>query len=315
MTEDYEGILVLGMPRSGTTLVRRLLDAHPNISCPPETNLLGAADRFLKDYRFAGGLAVGVLPSLEFCGFSEEESVARLREFIFGFWRDIAQRAGKRRWAEKTAVDIFHLDAVEKICGDRCRHVCVVRNPLDVVCSLKELSDKIEGYLPELHDYVRRFDAPYAAFAHAWRDGNERLLAFIESHRDSAILVRYEDLVSAPAPTLAHMFRFLNETTDVEALLKTAFDETGSVGLGDWKTYETRGIGAQSVDRHAALSTWTVSQLAPVVSPLMARMGYPPLHTPNPTTAADEKRLGELGRLVARMKMAAKATGDKTPEG
>ncbi|MCA9663328.1 MAG: sulfotransferase, partial [Myxococcales bacterium] len=31
------GIIVLGAPRSGTTLLRRLLDAHPNIACPPET--------------------------------------------------------------------------------------------------------------------------------------------------------------------------------------------------------------------------------------------------------------------------------------
>ncbi|HEY4117191.1 MAG TPA: sulfotransferase [Byssovorax sp.] len=32
----YEGAVILGPPRSGTTLLRRLVDAHPNLSCPPE---------------------------------------------------------------------------------------------------------------------------------------------------------------------------------------------------------------------------------------------------------------------------------------
>jgi protein-tyrosine sulfotransferase len=108
----YEGIVVLGVPRSGTTLVRRLLNAHPRIACPPETNLLSAAARFLAEQRFAGGLSVGVIPGLDFAGFSEAEVLERFREFLFSFWREIARRAGKARWAEKTAVDVFHLDAI-----------------------------------------------------------------------------------------------------------------------------------------------------------------------------------------------------------
>ena len=42
-------VVLLGFPRSGTTLLSRLLDAHPEISCPPETHLLSAASRFLSE--------------------------------------------------------------------------------------------------------------------------------------------------------------------------------------------------------------------------------------------------------------------------
>jgi protein-tyrosine sulfotransferase len=34
------GVVVLGFPRSGTTLLRRLLESHHDLCCPPETHLL-----------------------------------------------------------------------------------------------------------------------------------------------------------------------------------------------------------------------------------------------------------------------------------
>ncbi len=92
--DAYEGVIVLGVPRSGTTLLRRLLDAHPDIACPPETNLIGAASRFLQEDRFAGGLSVGVVPGLHFCGFDEEigpDASARLRFLV------LARECGARR--------------------------------------------------------------------------------------------------------------------------------------------------------------------------------------------------------------------------
>jgi hypothetical protein len=33
-------IFIIGSPRSGTTLLRLILDSHPNISCGPETHFL-----------------------------------------------------------------------------------------------------------------------------------------------------------------------------------------------------------------------------------------------------------------------------------
>lgn len=301
---SYEGIVVLGVPRSGTTLMRRLLDAHPRIACPPETNLLSGAGRFLEEHRFAGGLSVGVIPGLDFSGFDEAVVLHRFREFLFAFWRDIAARAGKPRWAEKTAVDVFHLDVIERLCGARCRYVCVFRHPLDVVCSIKELTDKMECCLPELFEYVQRNPAQLEAFAQAWRDGNERLLRFCEDHPDWAIRVRYEDLADNPAGELTRVFDFLGEPTDVQALLSRAFSRSESVGLGDWKTYDTKSVGTGSVGRHSKLSKWTLRRLAPVVNPLMERLGYPivPSH---PLDAAEDRRREELSRRIASMKLAA----------
>jgi len=103
VSSNPPGIVVLGTPRSGTTLLRRLLDAHPNIACPPETYVLSAAARFLHAERFSSGLEIGVLFGLGYAGFEESDVLERLRRFAFSFFEDHAKAQGKTRWAEKTA--------------------------------------------------------------------------------------------------------------------------------------------------------------------------------------------------------------------
>ena len=93
--------LLIGPPRSGTTLLRRILDAHPRIASPPETYLLSAAARFLHEERFAHGLRIGVLSGLAFAGFDEAEVLARLRALVLGFLDDHARARGKPRWADR----------------------------------------------------------------------------------------------------------------------------------------------------------------------------------------------------------------------
>lgn len=298
---SYEGVVVLGVPRSGTTLLRRLLQAHPRIACPPETNLLSAASRFLEEQRFAGGLSVGVVPGLHFSGFQEDEVLDRFREFLFSFWRDIALRSGKARWAEKTAVDVFHIDAIERLCGDRCRYVALFRHPLDVVCSMKELSDKMESHLPEIYAYIRRRPATYEALAEAWLDGNVRLLRFADDHPDWVVRLRYEDLTHDPVGALTRIFEFLDEPADVPAILGS-LGRAEAVGLGDWKTYDRGEVSERSVGRYRSLSPWTVERLAPIVSDLMARLDYDPIRS----HAGDvgSQRWQELSRQVTGMKLA-----------
>ena len=148
-TADYEGIVVLGSPRSGTTLLRRLLNAHPDICCPPETNVLGACGRFLEERPFAGGMSVGVAPGLKFSGFAEEDVIQRLREFAFSFFREICAKNDRTIWAEKTAFDSFYVDSIERLCGGACRYIIIVRHPFDVVVSLRDLT------IPQLRVFDR----------------------------------------------------------------------------------------------------------------------------------------------------------------
>src|SRR5262245_8027119 len=104
-----QGIIVLGLPRTGTTLLRRLLDGHRDVCCPGETYLLASAARFLRSDRITDGIDYGVLGGLAAAGIPREQVLAQLRGFVEGFFRRIAERAGKRRWASKSAIDAFYI--------------------------------------------------------------------------------------------------------------------------------------------------------------------------------------------------------------
>ena len=43
-------IFIVGCPRSGTTLIRVILDSHPNICCGPETHIIDKINEAYHDY-------------------------------------------------------------------------------------------------------------------------------------------------------------------------------------------------------------------------------------------------------------------------
>jgi len=288
--KTQKGILVLGSPRSGTTLVRRLLDAHPNIACPGETCIFSACARFLHAEVVADGLEFGVLSGLSFAGFDEAQVLDRLREFAFAFPAEYAASHGKQRWAEKTAVDVFHLKEIEALCADQVQYVCVVRHGLDVACSVREFSDRGFTYLSEIHDYVKQYPIALEAFAHAWVDANQSLLAFVERTGDNSILLRYEDLIEEPENKSREMFDFLGEELDGD-LLDRALARPRKTGLGDWKTYERSTIDDSSRDRWKSLPPQLVSRLADICNPTLAALGYEELDVkPRDSQSAARRR-------------------------
>ncbi len=297
------GIVILGAPRSGTTLLRRLLNAHPNIACPPETFLLGGAARFLHEERFAHGLRIGVLLGLGYAGFDEDEVLTRLREFAFGFLRDHARAQGKPRWAEKTAFNAFHVPAIRRLCQGHVRFICIHRHGLDVVPSLGELVQKTGGYVDELHAYIRRYPEPYEAYARAWIDIAAALKELADED-ELALEITYEQLTQDPEATLRRVLDFVEEPWD-DGLIARALGDDSGVGFGDWKTYGRATIDRSSVERWRALPLPVRSTLARLCNPTLERLGYEPVPIIEPRAGESEddaRRRYEFGLMLQRMK-------------
>ncbi len=301
MQQDNRGIVVLGFPRSGTTLLRRLLDAHPNIACPGETCLLSACARFLHTEIVSDGLEFGVLNGLAFAGVTHDDTLRRLREFAFSFHEEYAKSQSKVRWAEKTAIDAFYLDEIERLCGDQVQYVCVVRHGLDVACSVQELSDRGYTYLSEIHDYVKDDPRPLEAFAQAWKDVNSRLVDFVARQGENALLLKYEQLTEHPRVETAKLFDFLGEQLH-DDLIETATGDAKAIGLGDWKTFSRTEIDTASVNRWKRLPPYVISRLAEICNPVLETLGYEPVSTRNPGSQSAARRRYELGMLMGASK-------------
>lgn len=298
---ETRGIIVLGAPRSGTTLVRRLINAHSNIASPGETCLFTACARFLHNEVVADGVEFGVLSGLAFAGVDEATVLDRLRNFAFETLRDIADSQGKKRWAEKTAVDIFHLPNIERLLGDSVQYVFVVRHGLDVACSMEEFSNRGFTYLAELHDFVKSHPRPLEAFAHAWVEACRAMQAFRADDPKRAYVIRYEELISDTESQLRSLFDFLGENVE-DGIIDAAMQRPKSAGFGDWKSFSRKGIDGSSVQRWKSLPPNTLRRLADICNPTLDELGYEPVKTRAGDNQAAARRKYEFSLLLDRSK-------------
>ena len=117
-------IFVVACPRSGTTMLRNILDAHPNISCGPETGFLQELDRWEAQHP----------ERLKRFGVTPDEYHAHVRDLFSWMHERRAEATGKPRWADKTPSHAIRLDFIDALYPD-CQVVHIIRDPVDVVDS------------------------------------------------------------------------------------------------------------------------------------------------------------------------------------
>ena len=182
----------MGCPRSGTTLLRVILDSHPSISCGPES-------RFLWGMR---GIEERNWSTLVGFGLSLDEWHANVRSLFEAFHRRYAEHQGKTRWADKSPDYALMLDYVDTLYPDS-QIVHIVRDPRDVI------------------DAWRRFygvkSVPRAASSWVRYVGSAHEFA-LRRPPDRVLELRYEDLVRQPEQTLRALFEWLGEPWDDDVL-------------------------------------------------------------------------------------------------
>ena len=186
-------IFVIGCPRSGTTLLRLMLDSHERLSCGEETH-------FLRDLASTVG---DHWPLLETYGFPREYWLQRIRAFYTGFQTDYLERRGKQRWAEKDPTYTLVLPFIHELFPD-AQYVHLVRDAYDVVASFRDRW----GYRSALR--VARGE--WARYVGAGRDFGQRLPT--QRYHE----LRYEALVADPEPALRFLLEFLGEPWDPAVL-------------------------------------------------------------------------------------------------
>lgn len=181
-------IFIVGCPRSGTTLLRVMLDSHPNICCGPETHLIKNLKTFKESINIYWKM-------LEPYGISQNVLAKKLSEIFRIFPENYMKIKKKQRWAEKTPDNIFYMDFIDEL-FQSCQFINIIRDGRDVVCSYRERWGRIR-FLIAIRDWNRSIEL------------TERY--HTKFSKDRYLEVRYEELVLNPEQETKRIMDFLGE--------------------------------------------------------------------------------------------------------
>jgi len=264
---------LMGCHRSGTTLLRFLLDSHTDICCPPETKFLASFPELLRYPQALEGLRV----SLD-C--SRTDYLRALRELVLGLYGKRLRQLNKTLLIDKTPNYFDLVPFLRELFPEGLRFIVLVRHPFDCALSLKGYfcDERTPGKLVyeddrEINAHVSRFGSELAGWCLYWLNVNRVILDSLA--QDEMVLLRYEDLVRDPSANISKVLRFLNETDQSDEIVVRAFSSSHLAG-GD---FEDKKIRKTSGIHDASVGAWKKYRGAwrecpPEVAALAARLGY-----------------------------------------
>jgi tetratricopeptide (TPR) repeat protein len=176
--ETDECIFVIGLPRSGTTLVERILASHSNVTAAGE--LQAFPNEILKAVRAQGG---GVMVQLDFIQRALNVDPAALGHAYIDATRP--QTGRTPHFVDKLPLNYLHAGLIRRALP-RARILALAREPLDSCYAMyKTLFTGAYPFSYELSELGRYYVAWHRLMRH-WRD----------ALGDSLLIVQYEDLVT-----------------------------------------------------------------------------------------------------------------------
>jgi protein-tyrosine sulfotransferase len=253
-------IVMGGAPRSGTTVLRRLFDRHPQVCCGAETKIFVPAAVNLA--WLAQSYAVP-LPELR----AMRAAAPSQGAFIDAFAARVRADTGKARWAEKTPQNIRNLDWILAR-FPQASVIHVIRDGRDVVCSMRQHPDWrwVGGGWQKvlapraIESYARRWLDDTAA-GMSWR-GDPR---YVE--------VRYEDLLADPPAVLRAICDGIGVTADLEWLARVAQRADGA-GQTERPDYEGALSGASVGRWREDLTAAERREVERLCRPRLRELGY-----------------------------------------
>jgi|GEM_PF-974431 len=213
-------LFVVGLPRSGTTLIQSVLNAHPDIVSFPESRFYDAlthSNSFQKYGRlpvsqwsvrkvaqFARARARTALgkpgphamkvAERFFVAAGLEYAVPKLREAshsvsaLNAVFLDVLDQKSPSGWVEKTPVHLFRIPLISKLVPD-ARFVHIFRRPEDTIASIWDAGQKYEDW-----PWVLQGDAPLAQLIEFCNRGQSISLRHIGERQH--LVVPYDFFVS-----------------------------------------------------------------------------------------------------------------------
>jgi len=204
MTDKYLGqnlIFIISMPRSGSTLLQRVLGGHPGMVISSEpwimlnpvygTRIAGIETEY--DAEWAN---LGVSEFIQHYTDGPEVYDDAIRAFANTLYANAIAKAGGQRFIDKTPRYVLIIDDLIRLFPE-AKFVFLLRNPLSILSSI--LNTQIQKDLWGLENFIEELSR-----------GPTAILQGIATLGDKAIVVRYEDFVGAPEEMLQNICAPLN---------------------------------------------------------------------------------------------------------
>lgn len=131
-------VFIGGAPRSGTTLVQRMLSQHPTVYAGPEFDLMPAVASLHRD--ICGRVQSGRVSQL-----TDEESVNRASsDFVLSLFRDKLNTEGVTHFSEKTPSNSLVFSELLTFLP-KSKLILVLRDPVDIERSMKAVVERYKA--------------------------------------------------------------------------------------------------------------------------------------------------------------------------
>ena len=199
-------IFIVGSGHCGTTLLCRLIDAHPDICCGPESEAFvrnAKPSATVNSLKLTGAYAA-TANALDRPHERVSRAVAVERVLQSHY---LAHKPSAKRWAEKTPTHVHHLVAILGA-FPRARVVLMVRDGFDTICSFARRARAAPAWQRRREEKLLGLESSAdVAFRSAdrWVADNLAGIKYLDDTR--VLLVRLEELVANPPGTLAQVLR------------------------------------------------------------------------------------------------------------
>jgi len=286
-----EPLFVLGNPRSGTSLLRLMLNAHHAITIPPECGFIewwyvkykdwyvqhnNDADiaAFITDLQQSKKIETWKLDYILLAQIIKEQQPVNYGHLCALVYYTFSLQQNKKPafWGDKNNYYIHKLDVLKQI-YPLGKYIMIIRDGRDVAASYRGVEKIVtaSSYKPQLPQAID-------AIAKEWVTNNEIILQFLKQEGAGHLIIRYEDLVIETSKELQRICSWLQIAFDenmLEYYIRNKTNEDEPAALLDWKRKTLEAPDAGKIGQYlTALSLQEIDTFEAISNNLLRSFGY-----------------------------------------